>query len=106
MWKNVIGKDNIIGEAIHKIFPLAQRDVNNVVKQLREDKAEGYIYVFGSAITSGMNPWSDIDFGNHTSKRIKNPTMDYGHDVIDMFDKDFINDPIYDEILKGVRIDI
>ena len=46
---------------IEKIFPTKQKAVSQMVDLCRTIPNIRKVIVFGSAVTAGCNPWSDID---------------------------------------------
>ena len=46
---------------IHRIFPLKQKAVYDLIEVCRKDSNIKKIIVFGSSTTAACNPWSDID---------------------------------------------
>ena len=46
---------------IHRIFPLKQKAVRDLIEVCRQDSNIKKIIIFGSSTTAACNPWSDID---------------------------------------------
>lgn len=58
MWKVCIDKPF---KNASKIFPTQQRDVARIVESVKLDSNVKSVTIFGSSVTWGCNPWSDID---------------------------------------------
>lgn len=58
MWKICVSEPF---ENCERIFPTKQKYVKEIIDALQEDAAVQRVVIFGSAVTSACNPWSDID---------------------------------------------
>ena len=87
-----------------RIFPTKQKYVRRLIDELSADEDVQRITVFGSAVTSGCNPWSDVDLFVQMKKEKPRPFLDVGTEV-DYWTNYSVDERLYKEIMKkGVTV--
>lgn len=91
---------------IQKIFPTKQKYVARMVDACRAEPNIKRAIVFGSAITAGCNPWSDIDIYFEMDKEPRNyPTIGSHKQAFDKWDNFSVSEALRQEIMeKGVVV--
>ena len=102
MWKVV---DETFTNA-ERIFPTKQRYVKKMIDACRNDANIKKILAFGSAVTAGCNPWSDIDIYFEMAHDVTNlPVCDAGQAVFDKWTNFSVSEELLAEIkAKGVTV--
>lgn len=85
---------------IHRIFPLKQKAVYDLIEVCRQDSNIKKIIIFGSSITAACNPWSDIDVYFEMEKMPKHFPVVGNHEQ--SFDK-WCNFTVSDELLHEIN---
>lgn len=86
----------------NKIYPLKQREVNAIVKKCNEFPVKKLI-VFGSSVTTSVNPWSDIDLYIETSEKDRRHFSELQKNInspLDIWLSSEIDENLKAEILK------
>ena len=68
---------------IERIFPTKQEAVSRMVDLCKTMPNIKRITIFGSAVTAGCNPWSDIDIYFETDTPLRTYPVVLGDDVFD-----------------------
>lgn len=61
VWGTFIDGVNYIGGESGRINPIVQKDVNELIRFLRDSEIKGFVYVYGEALTADLMPWSTLD---------------------------------------------
>lgn len=98
MWK-VVYKDFMNASLI---FPTKQKDVYHIIQEAKKYTETEKIIIFGSAVTCGCNPWSDIDIYFQLSDYVLcyDVVKPVVTSAVDKWDNFTVSDELYNEILK------
>lgn len=91
---------------IRRIFPTKQKYVREMIDVCKKDPNIRKIIIFGSAVTQGCNPWSDIDiYFEMKKKAAKYPVVKNPKAVFDPWSNFSAEEPLLSEIMdKGVVV--
>ena len=83
------------------IFPTKQRAVGKMVEVCRKDSNVKRVIVFGSAVTSACNPWSDIDIFFDLERDVSVFPSTHDKTVYDKWNNFNASDELLKEILEN-----
>ncbi len=85
-----------------KIYPLKQREINEIVKKCGKFPINKLI-VFGSSVTTSANPWSDIDIYIETQEEDRKHFSELQKNIkspLDLWLSSEVDENLRTEILK------
>ena len=85
---------------IERIFPTKQEAVSRMVDLCKTLPNIRRVIIFGSAVTAGCNPWSDIDIYFETDTPLKKYPVVLGDDVFDNWSNFTAEGELLEEIRK------